>query len=109
MAGKVAATKDRIASILEAVRRHVPIAAAYLFGSQARGEPSENSDIDIAVFSPAVEGMSVWDRMELEIAIRREVGYDAHIILYSDRWLGAADKRPASFVAHILKTGKRLV
>ena len=41
-----------IASYLGRVRRRVRVAAAYLYGSYANGEATDDSDIDVAVISP---------------------------------------------------------
>lgn len=42
-----------VARFLERVREKVPVAAAYLYGSQVSGRPDSDSDIDVAVISPA--------------------------------------------------------
>jgi predicted nucleotidyltransferase len=39
----------------------VPVAEAYLFGSAARGESTETSDIDVAVVSRAFQGILFHD------------------------------------------------
>lgn len=36
-----------------------------LYGSHARGEPREDSDIDVVVISDAFKGKSHWDRITL--------------------------------------------
>jgi len=43
----------------------VPIEAAVVFGSRARGEGFRDSDVDLAVVSGAFEGMSRFDRIYL--------------------------------------------
>ena len=37
----------------------------YLFGSYARGDWMEDSDIDLVVVSPEFKGMPIWDRMSM--------------------------------------------
>ncbi len=108
MAHRTASLEERLAEIVKAVRARLPVAAIYLYGSQVTGDTHEWSDIDIAVFSPAIEGKTIWEIIDLEAAIQDEVGYDVDIWLYSDRKLEEAKDDPASFVAHILKTGKRI-
>ena len=108
MGRTVVDVEQRLARVLNAVRRRMPVTAAYVYGSYARGDAAEGSDIDVAVFSPAIEGLSIWEIVRLEIAIRNEVGRDVDLWLYSDRKLEEAKDDPASFVAHILKTGKRI-
>lgn len=45
--------RQRIHPYLEAVKKDIPVSAAYVFGSQARGDATAQSDIDIAIISPA--------------------------------------------------------
>ena len=108
MARRTAPIEQRLEEIVHAVRARLPVTAIYLYGSQLTGSTHEWSDIDIAVFSPAVEGMSLWEIIDLEAAIQDEVGYDVDIWLYSDRKLEEAKHNPGTFVAHILRTGKRI-
>jgi predicted nucleotidyltransferase len=39
---------------IDRVRQEMPVTEAYLFGSYARGEAREDSDIDLAIVSPAL-------------------------------------------------------
>jgi len=97
-----------VTATVEELRRRLPVSAIVVYGSQVEGRADQWSDVDIAVFSPAVETMSLDDELDLLYEVHEAVGHDIDIRLFSDRSLEEAATRPASFVAHILKTGKRV-
>ena len=86
----------------------MPITAIYLYGSRLTAHTREWSDIDIAVFTPAADNRDIWFRIDLEVELQLELGPDVDIRIYSERDLKEGKENPASFVAHILKTGKRI-
>src|SRR5574337_528349 len=56
---------SRTVSLL--LRKRIPVTQAHLFGSQVEGVPDENSDIDIATFSPAADAMDAATRVALVV------------------------------------------
>lgn len=50
-------TIDEIKLIVEPIARKYGIARVYLFGSYARGEATENSDVDLRVEKGSLKGM----------------------------------------------------
>jgi predicted nucleotidyltransferase len=81
--------------------RHGEISLAYLFGSVARGESGEGSDVDVAVLASTVLGLD--DRSRLSEELARALGF---------RWaVGVVDLRQASPVlaAEVVRDGVRLV
>lgn len=42
-----------------------PVVTAYLYGSRAKGKEHQDSDIDIAIISPALSGSSFENRLTL--------------------------------------------
>ncbi len=58
----LAGTIDRFRNALEESGIHVK--AMVLFGSHAKGHPTEQSDIDVVVISDDFEGMSLLERLE---------------------------------------------
>jgi predicted nucleotidyltransferase len=89
------------------VQDRIRIQAAYLFGSQLAGEADADSDIDLAVFSPDLDGLNLVERVHLssEISVRCDSRLELH--LYSSRAL--ANARPTNFAGYIVSNGKRLV
>ncbi|HZV47780.1 MAG TPA: nucleotidyltransferase domain-containing protein, partial [Thermodesulfovibrionales bacterium] len=67
-------------SAVEAVRRYIqelqrnniPIQGAVIFGSYAKGDPKEESDIDIALVSTAFTGDRFEDRRKI-VPFRRKI------------------------------------
>ena len=92
---------------LEYLRKKIRIDAAYLFGSQYTGEANEESDIDLAVFSPDADNMSLAERIRLGSELALDCSLDLELHLYSSRAL--ADARPTNFACYIVAHGKRLI
>jgi len=106
----MAATETVNATIekgLEYLRKRIRIEAAYLFGSHLTGEASEESDIDLAVFSPDAEHMSLAERIRLGSELALDCSLDLELHLYSSRAL--ANARPTNFAGYIVAHGKRLI
>lgn len=98
---------DRI--LKETVRqaaRRLPLTAAYLFGSYATGCPRDESDIDVALFSPGAEDIPLTKRVRLLTHIRLAVDAEIELHLFDDKRLGEA--RPTNIFGVILATGRRV-
>ncbi len=54
---------EQVRRFYEEVRQHIPVDAFIVFGSYARGNPRPWSDIDVAVISPAWQGMTRQERL----------------------------------------------
>jgi predicted nucleotidyltransferase len=80
---------------LDYLRTRIRIEAAYLFGSQLTGEANEESDIDLAVFSPDADNMSLAERIRLGSELAVDCSLDLELHLYSSRAL--ANARPTNF------------
>lgn len=98
---------DPIAALTDTVREAVgdDVKSVVLFGSLARGEAQDSSDIDLAVIAPAS-----WDgRRELEDAVRIRLGNHCDVLVFTVAEFTrlAADGEPV--VAEILVDGVALV
>ncbi len=104
----MAVTTDAIEEIVESylqelVNNNIPIQQAIIFGSYAKGNPREESDIDIALVSQAFTGDRFADRRKL-IPLRRNI----------DNRIEPIPFRPKDFsqggnlVDEIKKTGKKV-
>lgn len=91
---------------LRRVRERIRIQAAYLFGSQLRGQADTDSDVDLAVFSPDVDRFNLVERVHLtsEISVRCDSRLELH--LYPSGALAKA--RPTNFAGYIVAHGKRV-
>jgi predicted nucleotidyltransferase len=103
----VANLNELIGDTLSRVRERVRIEAAFLFGSQLTGEADQDSDIDLAIFSPDVDRLNFVERVHLtsEISLNCDSRLELH--LYPSRAL--AEARPTNFPGYIVTHGKRLV
>ena len=106
MARSVEELEEILRRTVEEARERLPLAAAYLFGSYANGDPHEWSDIDVALFSPAAEELTLEDKVRHLARIRLAIDAEVELHLYSDRRLTAS--KPASMSAYILATGRKI-
>ena len=89
------------------VRERVQIQAAYLFGSQFAGDADAESDIDLAVFSPDVDGLNFVERVHLTSEM--SLNCDSRLELHLYPLQALANARPSNFAGYIVAHGKRLV
>ena len=98
--------EERAARVGEIVRRHIPVTAVVLFGSYAKGAEHEWSDLDVAVFTPVAEELSLDRQVDFDLEVHKAVGTDVQII-----YLDAQDypvPRQFSFAEEVLRGGKRV-
>jgi predicted nucleotidyltransferase len=92
-----------VAQTLDHLARRIRIQQAILFGSHARGEADQWSDVDLAVVSPNFEQMSHRQVIDLLVEVALAVDPRVEIRAYTPRELTEA--RPTNFLGHILATG----
>ena len=88
------------------LQERIPVLEAWLFGSYVEGQPHEYSDIDLAVFSPAVDSMTFMQRVDLIVAVEMEAGEDVEVHLFPES--GLRNARPSNMYGHVRETGKRV-
>ena len=86
------------------LRSRIPLTHAYLFGSYAEGTAREDSDIDLAVFSPAVDAMTFSERADLAIGVERQIDASIELHLFGAKSL--AEARPTIFFGFLLAHGR---
>ncbi|TKB89860.1 MAG: nucleotidyltransferase domain-containing protein [Nitrospira sp.] len=89
---------------LTLLKERIPVTQAYIFGSHVEGVPDENSDIDIAAFSPAADAMDAATRVALIVDVERQVGASVELHLYGASQY--AEARPTNFFGYLLTHGK---
>jgi len=96
--------RKTIAKYIRALKEnHVNVEQAVLFGSYAKGNFSEWSDIDLAVVSRAFEGSWIKDRKKIR-AITLSISSDIQVLPYRPEDFVTDDP----FVREIIETGIRL-
>jgi uncharacterized protein len=99
-----ATIRDTIAKYIRALKENnVDVNRAVLFGSYAKGNYSEWSDIDLAVVSSAFEGNWIKDRKKIR-AITLSISSDIQALPYRPEDFVPEDP----FVKEILETGIQL-
>ena len=86
------------------VSNEFPVKGLYLFGSYAKGNARENSDIDIAIISDKFEGRRFWDREKLGKYIIKS-SFDLEVHPYKTEDFTEDDP----FVKEIIMTGQKIV
>lgn len=93
-----------IQRFISLVSQEFPVRTLYLFGSYAKGNASDSSDIDIAIVSDKFEGRRFWDREKLgKYVIKSSFDLEVHPFKTED----FTDDNP--FVKEILETGQKIV
>lgn len=81
-----------------------PINTAYLFGSYAKGDAREYSDVDLAIVSDKFEGSRFFDKQKLnKYILKTSIDLEVHPF----RTVDFTDDNP--FVKEIIQTGLKLV
>ncbi|MEI5674967.1 MULTISPECIES: nucleotidyltransferase domain-containing protein [unclassified Nocardioides] len=98
---------DPIASLRAAVSEAVgsEVEAVLLFGSIARGEATEASDVDLAVIAAASWG----GRVELEDTVRARLGNDCDVLVFTPAEFAERAQEAEPVVADIVRDGVALV
>jgi predicted nucleotidyltransferase len=99
-------TEELVRRTIEYLRQWIRVHQAILFGSHARREANEWSDVDLAVFSPDFARMTHRKLMKLLVETSLAVDPSVEIRPYAPRDLKEA--RPTNFLGHILAEGKVL-
>ena len=89
--------------IRELERNNIPIQEAIVFGSYAKGDPKEESDIDIALVSTAFTGDRFEDRRKI-VPFRRKIDNRIEPIPFRPEDF----EQGGNFVDEIKKTGKAI-
>lgn len=87
--------------IMELKENDVPIQKAIIFGSYAKGNPKEESDIDVVLISSAFTGNRFNDRRKI-IPFRRGIDFRIEPVPFTPEDF----KRGGNFIDEIKKTGK---
>ena len=96
--------KETIAKYIRALKENnISVEQAVLFGSYAKGNYSQWSDIDLVVVSRAFEGSWIKDRKKIR-AITLSISSDIQVLPYRPEDFVLEDP----FVREIIETGIRL-
>ncbi|OGW60211.1 MAG: hypothetical protein A2V83_02365 [Nitrospirae bacterium RBG_16_64_22] len=102
---KTALDKEQVVRrTVERLREKIRVQEVILFGSRARGEGDEWSDLDLAVISPDFARMSHRRVMDLLVDVALAVDSSVEIRPYTPQDLKEA--RPTNFLGHIVAEGK---
>ncbi len=87
------------------VNRHVKIDKAFLYGSYAKGNFNEHSDLDIAIFSDSFKGQSFVDAVSFLFSLARKY---KDICIEPIAFTVSDLQEDNPFVKEIITTGKEI-
>src|SRR5437879_5135616 len=96
-----AALDTRLAEAVERLVREFRPLKVFLFGSRARGDACDRSDLDLLVVLPSVD-----DRFETALALKRALGrlpVDAEVFVATPEEIARAGNSVGSFVYPVLR------
>jgi len=106
----VAVTEETLQQMVEAIVREVDPEEIWLFGSRARGEAGEHSDVDLLVVEREQfgDGERRWQHLSrlYELAAERRVPVD--ILLYSRNEVDLFGGHAEHIVGTVLLNGRRV-
>jgi len=91
---------------LNYLSKKIDIKSAFLFGSYVNGNPTEYSDIDLAVFSKLVSKLSFEEKIKLQTQAKLNSSMDLEIHFFPSSRI--KDARKTNFHGHIINTGKKV-
>jgi hypothetical protein len=95
---------SRIEDFVERLKRAIRVDMVVLFGSYASNSASEDSDVDLAIFSRDFDGKSTWERQEAIARATVGRGYRISPIGFSmDEYFKHSRQ---SFVSKVLRSGR---
>ncbi len=102
---EIAVGVEKIAAeYIARVGQVLPVERAFLFGSHAKGRADAGSDIDIAVVSPAFDGMPRVEGFVLLMREARPFNADIQPLPFTPRDL----EEPLGILEEIVKTGMEI-
>lgn len=104
MARNVADVEAIAKEAVSLLRARMPVTEAYLFGSHVAGTAHEDSDIDIAAFSPNADSMRFDEKISLLVQVERQIAAPVELHLFGAQSL--AEARPSNFFGYLKAHGK---
>jgi predicted nucleotidyltransferase len=89
------------------VRQKMPIDKVYLYGSYAKGNPRDDSDVDLCFFSKDVESKRKWDVLTELFYIKTK--YDLELLIEPNAFPTSELENDNPFVEEILRTGQEIL
>jgi stress-induced morphogen len=95
---------EKIDDFVRRIRSAVAVHAVILFGSYAKGNADDSSDVDVAVISPDFEGMSTWQRQDTIARATAGRGHRLAPVGFASSEYRSPDSTP--FLREIIRTGR---
>ena len=95
--------KRIVRDLVQEVSGDYKVTGAILFGSYARGNPREESDIDVAIISPDFQGRPEMEILQYLSRKAMKIDTALEVVAFSQRDLQSAD--PRSFSYQVKKYG----
>lgn len=105
----MALSEDKVDQIvhgfIDRLRREIPVKEVILFGSYARGNAKEHSDIDLAIISDWFRGRPNIENMQFLSKLAARYNSLVEALPFTEEEYSNLDSR--TFLASIVKSGKK--
>ena len=81
----------KVKAYVDLLKRDIPVDSVYVFGSHAKGSARPESDIDVAIISPAFNGRSIENGSLLSMKLWESPYKNMDIIGYSPEYFESED------------------
>jgi predicted nucleotidyltransferase len=89
------------------VKEKMPIDKVYLYGSYAKGNPRDDSDVDLCFFSKDFDYNKKWDILTELFCIKAK--YDRELLIEPNAFPTSEIENDNPFVDEILQTGQEIL
>ncbi|GHU42806.1 hypothetical protein FACS1894190_12570 [Spirochaetia bacterium] len=89
------------------VKEKMPIDKVYLYGSYAKGNPRDDSDVDLCFFSNDFETRRDWDVLTELFYIKTK--YDHELLIEPNAFPTSEIENGNPFVEEVLRTGREII
>jgi predicted nucleotidyltransferase len=98
--------KHKIKQVAVLMGRAAKASEVILFGSHARGDPDENSDVDLMII--AKSNLPRFKRSRELYKLMRPYPFAMDLVVYTPEEIERGMRSPVSFVSTVLREGKTL-
>lgn len=97
--------KHELQKVIQTIRESVPLQKIYLFGSFARGNPHDSSDLDLCILTDELKGRKIDTIRKIRRSLVKDVSMPIDLLIYTSNEFNERAKLSSTFEHQILKEG----
>jgi predicted nucleotidyltransferase len=107
MAADIETVNRIVRQYINDVKAKMPIDKVYLYGSYAKGNPRDDSDVDLCFFSKDFEDKRDWDVLTELFYIKTK--YDRELLIEPNAFPTSDIDKGNPFVEEVIRTGQEIL